>query len=58
VTELSQLQKRRTREKKAAQQNQAQPSQTSPEQPKEVKQAGPELPLDEETKRVLRFFHG
>ncbi len=58
VTELSQLQKRRTREKKAAQQNQAQPSQTSAEQPKEVKQAEPELPLDEETKRVLRFFHG
>ena len=58
VTELSQLQKRRTREKKAAQQNQPQPSQPSAEQPKEAKQAEPELPLDEETKRVLRFLHG
>ncbi len=58
VAELSTLQKRRTREKKAAQQNQAQPSQTSVEQTKDVRQAYPELPLDDETKRVLRFLHG
>jgi hypothetical protein len=58
VAELSQLQKRRTREKKTAQQNTALPSQPSAEQSKEAKQAEPELPLDEETKRVLRFLHG
>ena len=58
VAELSTLQKRRTREKKAAQQNQIQPSQPSTEQPKETKQAEPEPLLDEETKRVLRFLHG
>jgi hypothetical protein len=58
VTELSTLQKRRTREKKATQNNQPQPSQPSAERPKEAKQAESEHLLDEETKRVLRFLHG
>ena len=58
VTELSTLQKRRTREKKTAQQTQVKPSQAGTSQGDVTTKAEPELPLDEETKRVLRFLHG
>lgn len=58
VTELSRLQKRRSQEKKAVQQTHAKPSQAITEHPEETTKSEPELLLDEETKRVLRFLHG
>jgi hypothetical protein len=58
MTDLSALGKRRAQEKKAVQRAQAKESQAISEQPKETGQPESELPLDEETKRVLRFLHG
>ncbi len=57
VTDLKALGKRRAQEKKAIQRARATSSQAIAEQPKEVWQTEEDLPLDEETRRVLRFLH-
>ncbi|HYU76604.1 MAG TPA: hypothetical protein VEL31_28370, partial [Ktedonobacteraceae bacterium] len=58
VTDLKALGKRRAQEKKAIQRASATSSQAIAEQPKEVRPTEEDLPLDEETRRVLRFLHG
>jgi hypothetical protein len=58
VTDLSALGKRRAQEKQAVQRAQAKESQAISRRPKETGEKDAEPPLDEETKRVLRFLHG
>lgn len=58
VTDLKALGQRRVQEKKAAKPCQPKLSQATEEKLTERAQPAPEIPLDEETERVLRFLHG